>query len=367
MHCLAALCVPIVRKQPDCTTADMEIYLQQQLRYAESSSGTTQGQVKMTYDFVTFGETMIRLTPPNFQRLEMASAFEAHVGGSESNTAVGIARLGMRSAWVSRLTDNPLGRIISGTLAHWGVDTSHIVWTQADRVGTYYYEPERSPRPAQVIYDRAGSAFARMIPDDVPVALFQPGNARLLHMTGITIAAGVSAAAGRVLKLAQAAGWAFSFDVNHRARMIDTNTAREAYQPFAEAANVLFISENDARLVYNFAGQPNEILRSLRDRFPQPAVIVLTRGAAGAVALTADGKTLPQSAFPADGVDRLGRGDAFSAGFLYGYLSGYDTGLCLRWGAALAAAKFTIPGDLPLVDAGQMQALVAGAPTRSFR
>lgn len=321
----------------------------------------------MTYDFVTFGETMIRLTPPNHQRLEMASAFEAHVGGSESNTAVGMARLGMRSAWVSRLTDNPLGRIISGTLAHWGVDTSHIVWTHADRVGTYYYEPERSPRPAQVIYDRAGSAFARMTPDDVPVTLFQPGKARLLHLTGITIAAGVSAAAGRVLELAQAAGWEFSFDVNHRARMIDANTAREAYEPFAAAANVLFISENDARLVYNFAGQPNEILRSLRDRFPQPAIIVLTRGAAGAVALTADGEILSQSAFPADGVDRLGRGDAFSAGFLYGYLSGYDPGLCLRWGAALAAAKFTIPGDLPLVDAAQMQALVAGAPTRSFR
>jgi 2-dehydro-3-deoxygluconokinase len=321
----------------------------------------------MTYDFVTFGETMIRLSPPGHQRLEMASAFEAHVGGSESNTAVGMARLGMRAAWVSRLTDNPLGRIISGTLARWGVDTSHIIWTQADRVGTYYYEPERPPRPPQVIYDRAGSAFARMTPDDVPVHLFQPEKARLLHLTGISIAAGVGAAAGRIMELARAAGWQFSFDVNHRARLMDADAARAAYEPFAQAADVLFISENDARLVYNFTGQPNDILRSLRERFPHPDAIVLTRGAAGAVALTAEGAILSQSAFPAEGVDRLGRGDAFSAGFLYAYLNGHDAGLCLRWGAALAAAKFTIPGDLPLVDAAQMQALVTGAPARTFR
>jgi 2-dehydro-3-deoxygluconokinase len=321
----------------------------------------------MAYDVVTLGETMIRYSPPNGLRLEQASAFEAHIGGSESNMAVGLARLGLRAAWLSRLTDNVLGRMIAGTLTRCGLDTSHIVWTNADRVGTYYYEPEVPPRPAQVIYDRANSAFARWQPDDLPADVFQPGGARLLHLSGITLAAGVGGVAQRALERARQAGWRFSFDVNHRARLMNAAEARAHYDLFAAQADVLFIAEKDAETVYDLGGRVNDIIARLAERFPH-ALIVLTRGASGAVARTLDGAVLPQSAFPCTGVDRLGRGDAFAAGFLYGYLNDLDVGLCLRWGAAMAAVKYTIPGDLPLVDLAQIRALVDGSPTRgTFR
>jgi len=312
------------------------------------------------------GETMIRLTPPDHQRLEQTTSFEAHIGGSESNTSVGLVRLGMRVAWLSRLTDNPLGRLIAGTVARYGVDTSQIVWTRNDRVGTYFYEPEIAPRPAQVVYDRAGSAFAHMQPDDVPEALFAADNARHLHITGITIAAGVDAAAHRALELARAAGWRFSFDVNHRARLMDAVTARAKYDLFAGAADVLFIAQGDAKLIYEIDDDPEEVLDRMAELYPR-ALIVLTRGASGAMARTPDGAITIQNAFPSAGVDRLGRGDAFSAGFLYGYLNGLETGMCLRWGAAMGALKFTIPGDLPIVDVAHVRALVEGAAGGSFR
>src|SRR4051812_25493286 len=103
------------------------------------------------YDVVTLGETMLRFTPPAMQRIEQASTFEIHVGGSESNTAVGLARLGMKVCWLSRLTDNSLGHMISGTIARFGVDTSHIAWTDEDRVGLYFYEPSVAPRASSIV------------------------------------------------------------------------------------------------------------------------------------------------------------------------------------------------------------------------
>ncbi len=106
------------------------------------------------YDVITLGETMLRFTPPQLKRLEQTTGFDIEVGGTESNTAVGLARLGLNVAWLSRLTDNPLGRIIEQAIAKNGVDTSHIIWTDQDRVGLYFLEEGRIPRGSRVIYDR---------------------------------------------------------------------------------------------------------------------------------------------------------------------------------------------------------------------
>ncbi len=133
----------------------------------------------MIYDVITLGETMLRLSPPEPLRIEQASHYEMHVGGSESNVAVGLARLGLRVAWLSRLTDNALGHTIENAIRAYGVDTSHIVWTNEDRVGLYFYEPGGAPRSGKVIYDRAGSAASRIQPTDLPAQLLAPDRARL--------------------------------------------------------------------------------------------------------------------------------------------------------------------------------------------
>src|SRR5690349_11697201 len=157
-----------------------------------------------SYDVVTLGETMLRLTPPGMRRIEQAISLDIEIGGSESNTAVGLARLGLRVAWLSRLTDNPLGRLLAQTLAGHGVDTGWISWTDQDRIGLYFLEEGKAPRGSNVTYDRANSAMSRMQPADLPTDLFKSGQSKLLHLTGITPALGsqATATARQALELA---------------------------------------------------------------------------------------------------------------------------------------------------------------------
>src|SRR6266436_7882977 len=122
----------------------------------------------MPHEVITFGEAMVRLSPPNFRRLEQASSLDVLVGGAELNTAVGLARLGHSAAWVSRLTNNPLGRLIANRAREAGVSTEHVVWTDDDRVGVYFLEFGAAPRASSVIYDRKGAAIAGIRPGMVP-------------------------------------------------------------------------------------------------------------------------------------------------------------------------------------------------------
>ena len=136
------------------------------------------------YDVLTFGESMMRLTPPGFLRIEQTQSFDIWVGGAESNTAVGLARLGMQVAWLSRLPRSPLGRYISNRIAQYGVDVSHVVWADDERLGIYFHEKAQSPRASEIIYDRRDSAISRMQPSDLPDDLFQANASQLFHVTG---------------------------------------------------------------------------------------------------------------------------------------------------------------------------------------
>src|SRR6266568_19903 len=118
--------------------------------------------MNMPHDVVTFGEAMVRLAPPNFRRLEQATSLDVQVGGAELNTAVGLARLGRSTAWVSRLTKNPLGRLVANSARQAGVSTEHVVWTEGDRVGLYFLEFGAAPRASSVLYDRKGAAIAEV-------------------------------------------------------------------------------------------------------------------------------------------------------------------------------------------------------------
>src|SRR5947207_9438854 len=161
----------------------------------------------MPYDVITFGEAMIRLSPPNFLRLEQANSLDLKVGGAELNTAVGLARLGRKSAWISRLTDNPLGRLIANHAREAGVCTNHVVWTKEDRVGVYFLEFGAAPRASSVIYDRADSAMARLQPGMFDWNLVFTFS-KWFYVTGITAALSPGAAATTLeaLKTARAQG-----------------------------------------------------------------------------------------------------------------------------------------------------------------
>src|SRR3954451_8938891 len=147
----------------------------------------------MAHDVITFGEAMVRLAPPNFRRLEQTRSLDVQVGGAELNTAVGLARLGRSSGWVSRLTNNPLGRLIANHAREAGVSTEHVVWTGDDRVGLYFLEFGAAPRASSVLYDRRGAAVAGVRPGMVAWAQLFAG-AKWFHVTGITPALSATAA-----------------------------------------------------------------------------------------------------------------------------------------------------------------------------
>src|SRR5437763_2563837 len=174
----------------------------------------------MPNDVVTFGEAMVRLSPPGFRRLEQARSLDLFVGGAELNTAVGVGRFGHAAAWVSRLTNNALGRLIANHAREAGVSTEHVVWTEEDRVGVYYLELGAAPRASSVLYDRKGAAIANVRPGMIPWDRIFAG-AKWFHVTGITPALSPSAAetTREALKAARAAGVGTSIDLNYRVKL----------------------------------------------------------------------------------------------------------------------------------------------------
>src|SRR5215470_17014985 len=169
------------------------------------------------YDLLTLGETLMRLSPPEDQRLEQARLFEVGVGGSELNVGCVLARLGRRVAWVSRLPEGPLGRIVDGEARRHGVDTRFVRWIAGARQGLMFFEPGPAPRNARVIYDRKNSAAAELGFEDAPWEALIAASARV-HLSGITPALGPSCRAlvGRIAQLAAAAGKKVSYDLNYR-------------------------------------------------------------------------------------------------------------------------------------------------------
>jgi len=310
------------------------------------------------YDVLTLGETMIRLSPPDYQRLEQTPVLNVHVGGAESNTAVGLSRLGLRVVWVSRLPDNPLGRRVVRELRGQGVDVSHVVWCREGRVGLYLVEYGQEPRAISVLYDRAGSAMSQMTPADFNLKLV--AQARLIHLTGITVALSSSChqLVAALLEEARRVGVVRSFDVNYRGKLWSPEEARKALEPLCQGLDILFVTRDDARVVFGCEGEAEEVLRALKQRF-QVGALVLTMGAEGAMALCGSGELYRATPVEAAAIDRLGAGDAFAAGFIYGYLQG-DMAMGIELGTSMAALKCTIPGDLPLIDSTDLEQLVNG-------
>ncbi len=313
------------------------------------------------YDVVTFGETMMRLTPPGFTRIEQTRTFDIWVGGTESNTAVGLARLGLDVAWLSRLPASPMGRYISNRVQQYGVDVSQVVWAEDERLGIYFHEKSQPPRASEIIYDRKDSAMSRMQPADLPSKLFEPGISELVHLTGITLAISQSAmsTAHEAMRRAKAAGWQLSFDTNYRSKLWTGDEAAAGCDQAMKMADIIFCPLGDFTVLYGEASA-DEAVAALAANYPN-TLIIMTLGKDGAQAMTSEGEVLRQPAILAGEVGRIGGGDAFAAGFIYALLAHGDVALALRWGVAMSSHKYTIPGDLPLVDFDEVAALVDGA------
>lgn len=320
------------------------------------------------HDVVTFGEAMLRLSPPHFQRLEQASSFDVVIGGTEFNVAVALSRLGIPTSFVSRLPENPLGRMVANKAREHGVDVSHIVWTPDDRLGLYFLELGASPRPSSVLYDRAHSAISRIRQKDINwKALLQ--STRIFHTTGITAALSKSAAqvALRGIQTAKSLGVTTSLDLNYRARLWSEAEAKRVMSLFMPFTDILFTTEEDTYRVFKIKGKNYAaVARKLHQRFKLKIVAITLRETPSvwhnrwtAIAF-ANGKLYEDASYDVEVVDRIGTGDAFTAGFLFGLLMlEGDIQKTLQFANALAALKHSIPGDLSWVTRAEVEKLLA--------
>ena len=328
----------------------------------------------MPYDVITFGEAMIRLSPPNFRRLEQTDSLDVHVGGAELNTAVGLTRLGRQTAWVSRLTDNPLGRLVANRAREAGVSTEHVAWTPDDRVGLYFLEFGAAPRASSVLYDRKGAAIANLQPGSIPWAAVFAG-VKWFHVTGITpgLSAAAAEATREALQTARSAGVQTSMDLNYRAKLWTTEQAGKIMAELMPLTNVLITTEEDVEKVFGMKGKDYEdVATQVARRFGFKVVAITLRqnplvwkNTWTAIAYQA-GKILKTRTYEVEIVDRLGAGDSFAAGLIHGLLDG-DAQKGLDYGVAASAIKHSIPGDFAWITPEEVESLLKGPGLRISR
>lgn len=325
-------------------------------------------------DLVTFGEAMLRLSPPDFNRLEQTPSLKIGVGGAELNVAVAARRLGLSASFVTRLTRNALGRIVENKAREQGVDTSSILWTDACRVGTYFVEFGAAPRANTVIYDRRDSAIACINPSEVDWHSILKG-ARLFHTTGITPALSASAAEATrlAMRTARDLGLTVSLDLNYRASLWSPLQAREVLEELATLAHVLITTEEDAYRVFGIKLDNYEtVAQTLATQFDLQAAVITVRETPSVwrnrwSAVAYGGGTVHRSpVFDVEIVDRVGSGDSFAGGFLYGLLT-KDIDAAISYGVATSALKQTNPSDFCWATREEVERVLAGQSLRIIR
>ena len=316
-----------------------------------SASETTEGTA---LDVVTLGETMLRLSPPVGYSLENAERYEVTTGGAESNMAIALARLGKRVGWVSRLPRSPVGRRVAAEIARHGVDVSRVVWADGARQGIAFTETGGAPRGNRVIYDRAHAAIAFMEPEQLDWDYI--ASARTLFLGGITpaLSEGCRRCCLRALREAKAKGRRVVFDVNYRAHLLPPEEARPVMAELLEGADAVIAPLKDLRAVFGMPDDPRTAAQRFAEAYRVP-LVVLTLGENGSLAY--DGEFHAQPVYPTETHDRIGSGDAFAAGFLYGWDErGVAYGLLC--GNASAALKQTYRGDVTWAGLEELLELV---------
>lgn len=291
-------------------------------------------------DVVTIGESMIQLTPQQMGMLRHARTFDRYVGGAESNVAIGLVRLGHRAGWISRVGDDEFGACVRATLRGEGVDTSQVIADEAAPTGVYFKEQRRADR-TRVHYYRDGSAASRLSASDLPRDYI--GQADYLHITGITPALSTSCreATWRALRIAEEEGVAVSFDPNVRRKLWSEEEARSTLREMIPRVHTVLTGRGEATLLTG-EEDPEAAARALRDL--GAAEVVVRRGEAGALAVSADGVE-QGDALEVEAIDVVGAGDAFSAGYLSGRLRDWTVAAALRLGNVAGGLATTVRGD----------------------
>jgi 2-dehydro-3-deoxygluconokinase len=322
----------------------------------------------------TFGEVMMRLSTPNFSRFPQATQFDINFGGGEANVSSSLAILGIPANHVTRFPDNDLGRSATAIYNKYGVETNHIAYG-GDRIGIYFVEKGAAMRPSKVVYDRANSSFATLFPSDFNWEEILK-DTTWFHFTGITPAISESAfqACLEASQTASKMGITVSADVGYRSNLWKWGKKPSEIMPqLIEYCDVIICSKGDAADMFGIV--PNDekggfksVCKQITERFPKVKKVITTkRGQISASHNTLFGRCWDgsqmietQAINIPDIVDRIGGGDAFMAGYIYGELTYKDCRKALEFAVAASALKHTIEGDFNLVSVQEVEAVVNG-------
>lgn len=306
-------------------------------------------------DLVTFGETMLRFSPPGNERLETTTELEVRAAGAESNVAVAASRLGAEATWISKLPASPLGRRVTSELESYGLETD-VIRSEEGRQGTYYLEFAGEPRGTNVIYDRADAAVTTASAEELPAERIR--ESEWFYTSGITPALSetLRETTETLLWTAHDSGTKTAFDLNYRSKLWSPEEARETLFDLFEHVDVLVTAVRDAREVLGLSGDPESIARDLIDEHGFETVVI-TLGSEGALAVHGD-EAIEQPAFETDTHDPIGTGDAFVGGYLARRIDGGDVAEALEVGAATASLKRTIPGDIAVVTPEEVERVI---------
>jgi len=335
----------------------------------------------MKHRIVTFGEIMLRLKPPGFERFFQSPLLEATFGGGEANVAVSLANFGINAAYVTMLPQNDIANSCIGELRRFDVDTS-LIKRGSGRMGLYFLENGANQRPSKVVYDRAGSSIAMAKPGDIAWdKVFE--NANWFHITGITPAISESAAELSIeaVKAAQSMGLTVSCDFNFRANLWKYGKkAPEVMTQLVKHVDIGIANEEDCQKSLGIKvdvqvekghleiDQYKALSQKVLDTFPDMKLIAITLRESksadnnGWSACLNDGKNfyLSRKYDMTDIVDRVGGGDAFAAGLIYGLLNYDGNDKALEYAVAASCLKHSIGGDFNRVSVDEVEKLMGG-------
>jgi 2-dehydro-3-deoxygluconokinase len=330
---------------------------------------------------VTFGEIMLRLSPPGFERLLQSPQLVATFGGGEANVAVSLAQFGLDSWYVTRLPNNPIGDAAIRALRAEGVRTDAIL-RGGDRIGIYFAESGASQRASVVVYDRARSAISEMEPTAIEWSKVFV-DATWFHVTGITPALGSQAATCTrdAVATARRAGARVSVDLNFRKKLWSEKAAQQVMRPLMADVDVVIANEEDIQSVLGLAVEGTDVTtgqlkvdayrdvaeRITRDLGPSMVAITLRESVSasdnGWSAVLWDGASHQfheSQRYNVRLVDRIGGGDSFAGGLIYGLVSGRSPADSLRFAVAASALQQSIPGDFNRVSIEEVDRLASG-------
>lgn len=325
---------------------------------------------KRKYDLLALGEILLRLSPPNDERLVRGDLLQKQTGGAELNVVSGTSMLGLETGIISKIPSNDIGTFVKNYIRFCGVSDDYLIYDESKeaRLGIYFYENGAHPRKPAIVYDRLHSSMRTLTIEEIPEEIFT--STRCFHTSGITLALNenIRETAIELIKKFKENNTLISFDVNFRGNLWSGAEAKKCIDQILPYVDIFFCSEDTARLTFLKTGNAQEIMKSFTTEYPI-SIVASTQRIVHSPKIHSFGSIIYNKSDDTyyeeepyrniEVIDRIGSGDAYVSGVLYGLLNhDFDCRRAVEYGNASSAMKSTIHGDLPSCNLREIDRLI---------